>query len=431
MKRILAILCVIACLCGLCVPAMAAGTITVHVKAPNEWTEVYLYVWESDAMADWPGTAMTKGADGWWTLEIPTGYTNVIANNGNEKPQTNDLKMDGNSDAWITVGEDTGDGKHFNATVAKDASGTPSTVPVPTFGSLGIVGDGVPGLQSWVVEDAAGDMSKVSENVYSCVLSFTAGASMKFKFAANHSWDKNFGGASADMSVAAGATIDMVSGGQDLTFTAAKDGNVKFTVTVTATGATLKVEETDEEAAIGGGNNGGSTDVPTGEMITVYAKFPADWKGACVWAWDDGKGNATNAGWPGDLYLVKGENGWWSVQVPNWVTGILINANGGGVQTPDIKGFEVGKDIWINAYTDPQNPVYSHEEITDIKPPAETEPVTAPTRETVPPTEPSGTQGENKDGKDLTVLLSIIGSVVIIAIAAVVVIIVKSKKKAA
>ena len=38
---------------------------------------------------------------------------------------------------------------------------------------------------------------------------------------------------------------------------------------------------------------------------------------------------------------------------------------------------------------------------------------------------------EIKGGKDLTVLLSIIGSVVIIAIAAVVVIIVKSKKKAA
>ena len=48
MKRILAILCVIACLCGLCVPAMAAGTITVSVKAPADWAQVYLYVWDAD-----------------------------------------------------------------------------------------------------------------------------------------------------------------------------------------------------------------------------------------------------------------------------------------------------------------------------------------------------------------------------------------------
>ena len=110
MKRILAILCVIACLCGLCVPALAADTITVSVKAPDGWAEVYLYVWENEnAYETWPGTAMTKGSDGWWTLEIPAGYTNVIANNGNEMPQTVDLKMNGTSDASITVTTDTGD----------------------------------------------------------------------------------------------------------------------------------------------------------------------------------------------------------------------------------------------------------------------------------------------------------------------------------
>ena len=70
MKRFLAILCVIACLCGLCVPAMAAGTITVSVKAPAEWTEVFLYIWDNDnnAYEGWPGKAMTK------TTETVNGF---------------------------------------------------------------------------------------------------------------------------------------------------------------------------------------------------------------------------------------------------------------------------------------------------------------------------------------------------------------------
>jgi len=71
MKRILAILCVIACLCGLCVPAMAAGTITVSVKAPDDWGQVCLYVWENDTpMESWPGSAMTKGADCWVDVQL-------------------------------------------------------------------------------------------------------------------------------------------------------------------------------------------------------------------------------------------------------------------------------------------------------------------------------------------------------------------------
>ena len=429
MKRILAILCVIACLCGLCVPAMAAGTITVSVKAPADWAEVRLYVWEGETpLEGWPGSSMTKGADGLWTLEIPAGsYTNVIANNGSDAGKTGDLKMDGSADCWIdaatgTVYTDAGFSKPFAPAVSTDLP-------------MALVGSGIPGVVEWNPGDPSGDMTKVSDGVYTKIVSATAGTTMTFKVAGNDKWDNtcNFGSATEGTVVTLGAKVDMISAGdsKDMTLTVDKDCNLKFTVTLVEGGATLLVEETDEEPTTNGGNNG-STDVPAGEKITVYAKFPADWKGACVWAWKEpGPVNATNAAWPGDLYLVKGENGWWSVQVPNWVTGILINANGGGVQTPDIKGFEVGKDIWINAYTDPQNPVYSHEEITDIVEPTTKPPVEATIRPTEGLKDNNQNNTENKGGKDLTVLLSIIGSVVIIAIAAVVVIIVKSKKKAA
>lgn len=310
-----------------------------------------------------------------------------------------------------------------------------AAVDLGGLNSLALVGTGVPGAADWTPGDAAGDFTKVSDGVYVKVIAVTAGHAMSFKVAGNDAWDDayNFGGMEDGVTVALGTKIELANGGgsKDISLTAAKDGNLKFTVDLTGDVPTLLVEETDEEPTTNGGNNG-STDVPAGEKITVYAKFPADWKGACVWAWKEpGPVNATNAAWPGDLYLVEGEDGWWSVQVPNWITGLLINGNGGSVKTPDIKDFEVGKDLWINAYTDPQNPVYSHEEITDIVEPTTKPPVEATIRPTEGLKDNNQNNTENKGGKDLTVLLSIIGSVVLIAIAAVIVIIVKSKKKAA
>ena len=193
----------------------------------------------------------------------------------------------------------------------------------------------------------------------------------------------------------------------------------------------LLVEETDEEP-------GATPDVPStpdvelpeGEKITVYVQFPADWKTPAVWAWKEpGPVNATDAAWPGDLFLVKGDNGWWSVQVPNWITGLLINGNGGTVQTPDIKDFEVGKDLWINALTDPQNPVLSYEPI-DVAPPAETEAPTPPVRETEGLKDNAPKNEESKGGKDLTVILAIAGAAAIIVVAVVIIVIGKGKKKA-
>ncbi|MBQ9761729.1 MAG: starch-binding protein, partial [Oscillospiraceae bacterium] len=99
MKKLCALLCVLAMVCALCVPVMAApeGTITVHVDPFDDWTNISLYVWidASNNLAAWPGTAMTDAdGDGWYELEIPAGYPNVIvaADGGN---QTVDMTMDG------------------------------------------------------------------------------------------------------------------------------------------------------------------------------------------------------------------------------------------------------------------------------------------------------------------------------------------------
>lgn len=443
MKRILAILCVIACLCGLCVPAMAAGTITVSVKAPAEWTEVFLYVWDDNdsAYEGWPGKAMTKGADGWWTIQIPAGYTNVIANNGNEKPQTVDLKMEGNTDAWITVTTDTGDAKHFNADVAKDANGTPSDIPstpsTPSTGvdlsglnSLVLVGGGIPGLPEWTPGDPAGNMTKVSDGVYTKIIAVTAGASMEIKAAGNGEWNDayNFGPATNGTAIVLGTKMEMVNGAgaQNFALTATKDCNLKFTVDLTGAVPTMLVEETDEEA----GETPVTPPAEDGETYTVYAMVPDDWKSPTIWCWNDSASNPPSQGdWPGSFVMTKGADGWYSVEIPVGYNNLLINANGGSVQTPDITGCG-GKDVWINAYTNAGQPTFSHEKITEIEKPAETEPPVGPTKPpAVHPTEPAGQAGEA--GSDNTVLYSIIGAVVVIAIAAVIFFVLKGKKKAA
>ncbi|MBQ7415812.1 MAG: starch-binding protein [Oscillospiraceae bacterium] len=442
MKRILAILCVIACLCGLCVPAMAAGTITVSVKAPAEWTEVFLYVWDNNdsAYEGWPGKAMTKGADGWWTIQIPAGYTNVIANNGNEKPQTVDLKMEGNTDAWITVTTDTGDGKHFNGDVAKDANGTPSDIPstpanpgagvdLSGLNSLALVGSGIPGVGEWNPGDAAGDMVKEANGVYTKILAVTGGTTMKFKIAGNDEWNDayNFGGMEDGVNVVLGTKIDLNNGGgsKDITLTAADHGYLKFTVDLTGDVPTLLVEKTDEEPPV---SDPITPPAEEGETYTVYAQVPDDWKAPTIWCWNDSASNPPSQGdWPGSYVMTKGADGWYSVEIPVGYNNLLINANGGSVQTPDITGCG-GKDVWINAYTNAGQPTFSHEKITEIEKPAETEPPVGPTK---PPAVYPPEDNSADAGSDNTVLFSVIGAAVVIVIAAVIFFVLKGKKKAA
>ena len=428
MKRILAILCVIAVLCGLCVPAMAAGTVTVHAYVPSDWTNVGAYTWEPEDLGSWPGSKMTKAADGWYEITMPGTHTTLIINSDNG--QTVDLNIEAGKDIWVVVGTPGGDGKYSGAVhTSKPSDLTVAPAPSVQVGSLGIVGEGIPGLQNWIVEDTAGDMTKVSDGVYSKVIAMTAGSTMKFKFAANHTWDYNFGGAEADMTVATGSAFNMVVGGQDMYYTAANDGNVKFTVTLADGGATLLVEKTDEEASVTPPPSDPGTSEPTGETYTVYAKIPADWKSPGVWCWNDSDQNPADLGaWPGTYYMTQVEDGWWSIEIPVAYKNILINANGGSNQTADIKGLS-GNDVWVDALTDPSAPT-THNEKVEIAEPQPTEP-------SAPATHPTGglendpaNQTEAKGGKDLTVLLAVVGSVVIIAVAAVIIIIAKGKKKA-
>ena len=40
------------------------------------------------------------------------------------------------------------------------------------------------------------------------------------------------------------------------------------------------------------------------------------------------------------------EGDWYTIQVPGWINSVIINANGGTVQTTDLS-VETGKELWI------------------------------------------------------------------------------------
>lgn len=136
MKRLLAILCVLACLCALCVPAMAteADNVRIYAYVPGDWTEAYLYVWkgvggDGEVPTGWPGVKMDVEGDGWYSAEVPGDMTYAIVNNGNGV-QTADLDILSGIDEWIVVAGDMSAEVFYEEPTADDLpSGDSTTKP--------------------------------------------------------------------------------------------------------------------------------------------------------------------------------------------------------------------------------------------------------------------------------------------------------------
>ncbi len=81
-------------------------TFTVHAKVPADWKDVTLGAWndKGDLMGEWFGKPMTKGADGWYTIEVPLNATGMIitADNGAGET-TQDIKNFEAKEMWITA----------------------------------------------------------------------------------------------------------------------------------------------------------------------------------------------------------------------------------------------------------------------------------------------------------------------------------------
>ena len=78
-------------------------------------------------------------------------------------------------------------------------------------------------------------------------------------------------------------------------------------------------------------------------MVPVAVHVPEGWGTPSLWAWADDGTNAF-AAWPGEALVQEGD--WYTIQVPGWINSVIINANGGTVQTTDLS-VETGKELWI------------------------------------------------------------------------------------
>jgi hypothetical protein len=233
---------------------------------------------------------MTRGNDGWYSVEIPTGYPNMLVNGSNGGMQTGDIKgVDITKDVWIVVNND-------KSTMVFDSKPSASVLPGNTpvkpavLESLALVGEGIPGVGTWIVEDPAGDMIKGSGNVYTKEVALIAGTTMQFKIAGNDSWDSgyNYGGAEEGVVVTLGNSLDLASGGdsKNLTLTVDKNCTVKFTVTLKNNTASLLVEEV-------AGSAGGDVEPPVSAGLSSLALVGEGIPGVGTWMVDDPAGDMT------------------------------------------------------------------------------------------------------------------------------------------
>lgn len=391
MKRILALICVMACLCCFALPALAApDTITVTAQVPEDWTNIHLYVWDDaqSALVEWPGTAMKKAKDGRYSLEIPMGYNNIIINNGTDK-QTADLKGDGMSDTWVVV-------RSSLAEVLFEDPGVVDLNAAAPLVNMALVGEGNNAL-GWDPENSERNMTKTSDGVFTKDLTMYQGETIQFKFCGNGAWDAGYDFGGTESNVTAGTAATLTAGGQNLSYTATQDCTLTVTLDMNGDAPTVTV-----------------TEAPATLEEKVYVKiFVSIPEGITpnMWAWGD-NGNAFSS-WPGQTMTKEGD--WWVVEIPADCHSALVND--GSTQTSDLT-ITAGSQNWIVVAEDWTAEVYSSEPSVEPTTPATT-------------TTPDGDDGGEGDGDGLNpiIIVTIVLCVVAVgAVAATVVVVLKKKK---
>ena len=90
------------------VTARAAET-TIYFRNTENWSKVYAYAWsdgDSQMLGSWPGSLMTDGGDGLYSISVPDGAKNIIFNDGSGV-QTGDLTIPTNGDNCYDYAADT------------------------------------------------------------------------------------------------------------------------------------------------------------------------------------------------------------------------------------------------------------------------------------------------------------------------------------
>ena len=291
--------------------------IIVYAKVPAEWKYATIWAWENESGKNafdgvsWPGVPMIPDPanEGWFYIWVP-GYVDIVIING--QMDGSDIQTDGitiNGSSWITVNGD------------KSASVVSSKL---TQGEL-------PEKEGrhWVyatVDESWENPCVWAWNVESGKNAFQTWPGMAMRPMGNGKYSAMVPDFCDGLIINGnGGTVQTVDikdlDPADIWVTVDKDGKEE-------------VSYADPEKKV--------------ENITIYAKVPEDWNEPCLWAWSDPDGAGAYTTWPGAQF-DKGDDGWYQISVGGWINSIIVNANGGTIQTGDQhKGnVEKGRDLWI------------------------------------------------------------------------------------
>lgn len=352
------------CMSCLALPVLAeeeaekVEMVPVVVSVPESWESPNLWAWADDgtnAFASWPGEEMEVLAEGWYYVYVPAYVQNVIvnANQGTDSAvQTDGIVVEAGKEVWITVAED------GTATVAYEAQ---LRGEIPAYVEKFIIHAYVP--LSWKTVNLWAWSAPDGTNAFEAWpgAALTEGEDGWFTGKAP-TWINSI----------------IINGNEGTVQTADISIEAKELWITVYEDLTYDLVYEDPNKAV--------------DNITVRAKVPADWTDPCCWAWSAPDGTNAFTSWPGEALTLDGD--WYVLEVPGWINSIIINGNGGTVQTADLS-VEAGKDLWV-VVTAADSAEVTYEEPAEGAAPAE-EPE-APAEE--PATEPEAPAEEPADAPE-------------------------------
>lgn len=107
-----------------------AGTIKVHISVPEDWGEIYAYVWNPEHLGSWSGTKVENGV-----VEITASFEGMVINNGNGRQSVDIKDIDlTKEEVWITVNADGSYALAYEAPAADEPE--PPAPPAPEVNIL-------------------------------------------------------------------------------------------------------------------------------------------------------------------------------------------------------------------------------------------------------------------------------------------------------
>lgn len=291
------------------VSATAEGMRLIYANVPEDWASPCVWAWNEagdTAFAAWPGEAMDADASnaGWYYLYVPDWADHVIINANAGEVQTEEIVLE-SGNAWITVT----DAQTFDATTEQKTSGDLPEY-VETFKIHAKVDESWenPCLWAWSAPDGTN--------------AFEAWPGQQMS-AGEDGWYTTKAPTWINSIIVNGNAGEVQT--EDISVDPAE-----LWLTISADGA-YELSYVDPELA----------EIPN---ITVHVQAPADWDTPNLWAWSAPDGTNVYTTWPGEALESNGD--WLTKEIPGWVNSIIVNANGGEVQTSDIS-IEAGKDVWV------------------------------------------------------------------------------------